>query len=441
MIRRTAPITDPRHIARTRLASGAMIACVTMAYAIILLCFFNPASTALRIYAPLPFAFCFYIIHALLIRSFRLPKNEIPLLPDPHPLIFFVCFALVTVSPFVAIVAHPFLPGRAYIGMIGLPLIAAGLAATFYALLGSRAGVPACPRCAYALAGLELPGPCPECAHPLTPPDATRAGAVRVTRTPVLWAGVGVLAAGILAIFLILNAPAALYRALPDPLHRLLASIDADALAALNTAALSPAQRAALADRILRERATREDPIEIMHQIDWLATEIAAGNLDPSFTDRYALEGFTLRIINDAPIRADEPFRISVAGTQLFYSAFGVDVRYFFAGFEIDGSGPIAREARDFPFYAFDTTLEQRDRGADRNRASNLTPLPYPTHTLTPTLEAPTRVRARIVVCVLPQPWTAAPAITWHDDGSYTITPTPLHTTELIAETTLQRPR
>ncbi|MCC5823755.1 MAG: hypothetical protein LAT64_14120 [Phycisphaerales bacterium] len=434
MPHRYAVITDPRHLARARRAAVAMIACVVLAYIAVWACYLHTTVFAIRIYAPLPFLIGFYVFHSLHTRSLRLPKDESPLLPDPFPLIFFMGVGLMTLMPFIAIPADPFMPTTAYTALIGVPLIAAGIVAIAYGLFGRRAIEPACPNCDYPLAGLSLPTPCPECAHPLEPADADRQSAARTTRPRVLWSGAGSIAAGLLFIFLIRNAPDAFYRALPGPAHRLLASIESEALRTLDTDALNPTQRARLADRILRERARRKQPIEINDQVDWFAHEIAAGNLDSTFTDRYAFDGFDLRIIHDTPVPAGEPFRVSIAGAPPFYSP-DIDVRYFFAGFEFDANGPVARATRDYPLYGFDTTLEQRDRNAQRYRESNLTPLPYPTHTLA--IDRPTRVRARIIVFVIPHPWTAAPTITWHDDGTYTITPEPLTTHELSAETTI----
>jgi hypothetical protein len=433
MHRHPVAITDPDHLARARRAAAAMIACVALAYATIVVGFFHALPMTTRIYAPMPFVIGFWIVLTRFLKSFRLPRHAYPLLPHPHPLILFVCLALITVTPFVGILAHPFLPTTAYIGMITAPLVAAGCTAAAYGLFGSRITDPACPKCAYPIAGLDLPTPCPECAHPLEPAHAARHAAIRTTRPGVVWSGGAAIAAGLLAAFVIRNAPAAFYAAVPDPLHRLLASIDAEALRALNTNALTPAQRALLADRVLDARADRDDPIEVSDQLDWVAGEIALGRLGRDQTDRYAFEGFTLRIIHDAPVRAGEPFRVSIAGNPPYYSPQGPRVSYFFAGFTTDAGDAIAREARDFPLYMFDSSLEHRDRSAESRVEKNITPLPFPTHTLT--IDRPTRVRARIVLCVLP--WTTIPTITWHDDGTYTITPEPITTHELTAEATL----
>lgn len=434
MTRRPIVITDPHHLARARRASIAMTACVVLAYAAILVCYLHAAPTLIRVYVPMPFLIGFYVVHALFVRSLRLPKHAYPILPDPHPLILFMGVGLVTVSPFVAIVAHPFGPIAAYTAMIAVPLIAAGLVAVAYALLGARAAEPACPDCGYPLAGLALPTPCPECAHPLEPSDAARPSAARARRPRVGWTGAGAIAAGLLFAFLIRNAPDAFYRALPGPAHRLLASIESEALRTLDTDALTPAQRARLADRVLRQRAAREHPIEVYEQVEWLAVEIAAGRLDAAIAERYAFDGFELRIVHDTPVRPGEPIRVSIAGTPPFYGS-EIEVRYFFAGFEIDANEPTGRETRYTSLSQLGATLEQRDRNAQRYRQNNLTPTPYPTHTLT--IDRPTRVRARIVAFATPHSVRPFPTIAWHD-SAHTITPEPIITKEFTAETTIE---
>lgn len=429
MTRRPIPITDPRHLARTRRASTAMIACVVLAYAIILICFFNPTSMNVRIYAPFPFLISFYIIQTLLIRSFRLSKNEYPLLPDPHPLIFFVCLALITAAPFVAIVAHPSLPTMAYTGMVGVPLIAAGLAAAIYALLGTRAAGPACPGCAYALVRLRLPGPCPECGRPLKPADAKRISVARATRAPALWSGAGAIAAGLLFIFLVRNAPGALYRALPGPTHRFLASIEADALRTLDTTTLTPAQRATLADRILRERAHRKDPFEIMQQIEWLAGEIAAGRLTEEHSKKLLLDGLSLTLHPSGQqiLRVGQPSSIGF-NLNAEAPASRMDLFCIVRSLQVNGE-----EFAD-PTAVF-TALEL-------NPMILRTPLPGatlregPRAVVIPTTPGPLNVQVSVLVFATPVS-SPRPAVSSHVDGTPMISPAPIVTVELTAETTL----
>ncbi len=436
----TIPITDPRHHPRLRRASIAQILLVAATYLGILI--------AYRLAAPAPQRVFFVIVPMLLTqviqwrtnRSFKLPKHAIPVLPTPHREIFAVCIALACTAPLISALCHPTFPPTAYSAIFGGPMIAAGLALLFCGLFASRPGPPACPNCRYPLTGLTLPTPCPECAHPLTNDNRAHRSAKRDIHLGTIQSGGILFCLGMMFIFLMLGATDTIYRALPGPLHRLLAASEVPALRTLDTTTLTPSQRETLASRILRERARREHPIEISDQIDWLAEEIAAGSLDPSFNDRYAFDGFTLRLIHDTPIRAGEPFRVSIAGTPPLYSPNGIDVGYFFAGFEIDHADPIARGKRDYPPETLRTTLEQRDREADRRRQISMSINEVPTHTLTitPPTPTPTHIRARIIVFVIPRPWTSAPTITWHDDGTYTITPTPLTTHELTAETTIE---
>ncbi len=436
---RSIPITDPRHRPRLRRASIAQLLLLAAAYIAIYLAYHHAIPTMTRIYLPMIPVLLTQAIQCRTIRSLRLSRQTIAVLPSPHREIFAVATALTVAAPFIAISSYPTFPASAYSAIIGGPLIATGLALLFCGLYASRPGPPACPKCRYALTGLPLaptPTPCPECAHPITAADRSTPSVQRDIHLGTVQTGGIVLCLGLMFVFLMLGATDTMYRALPGPIHRRLAANEIPALRALDIAALTPAQRAALADRILRRRARLADPLDIHEQIDWLAAEIAAGTLDPSFTERYAIDSLALRIIHDTPTRPNEPFRVSIAGVPPFYSPNAVDVRYFFAGFEIDKNKPIARETRDYPFYSFDTTLEQRDRHAQHNIQSGLSPLIYPTHTLT--TDQSTHIRARIIVAVLSWPWPAAPTITWHEDGSHTITPEPLTTHELTAETTLK---
>ncbi len=432
---RSIPITDPRHRARLRRASIAQLILLAATFIAIYLAYHHAISTMTRIYLPIIPVLLIHVIQWRTNRSFRLPKGTIAVLPGPHREIFAVAVTLAVGAPFIAISCYPAFPANAYSAIIGGPMILTGLALLFCGVFASRPAPPACPGCGYPLTGLNPPAPCPECAHPLTPADRGTPSVRRDIHLGTVQTGGIVLCLGLMFVFLMLGATDTMYRALPGPIHRRLAANEIPALRALNTAALTPSQRATLADRILRRRARLTHPIDIHEQIDWLATEIAAGTLDPSFTERYAADGLALRIIHDTPVRPDEPFRVSIAGDPPFYSPNAVDVKYFFAGFEIDKNEPIARETRDYPFYSFHTSLEQRDRHAQHNIQSGLSPLPYPTHTLTITDTTP--IRARIIVAVLSWPWPTPPTIKWHDDGSYTITPTPLTIRELTAETTL----
>lgn len=434
----TIPITDPHHRPHLRRASIAQILLLFVTYLGMLIAYRLAAPTPAFIY---PVILSILMLHAIqwrTNRSFKLPKHATPILPFPHREIFTVCTVLACITPFIAILCHPIFPPTAYSALFGGPMIAAGLALLFCGLFASRPGPPACPHCQYPLTGLALPTPCPECAHPLTTNDRAHPSAKRDIHLGTIQSGGICFCLGVMFIFLMLGATDTIYRALPGPIHRLLAASEVPALRTLDTTTLTPDQRETLANRILRERARRKDPVEISDQVDWLAKEIAAGTLDPAFTHRYGFEGFTLRLIHDTPIRPNEPIRVSIAGTPPYDSAYGIDIRYFFAGFEIDHAEPIARETRDDSPQTLRTTLEQRDREADHRRQIGMSINEVPTHTLTITPSTPTHIRARIIVFAIPRPWTSAPTITWHDDGSYTITPDPLTTHELTTETTLQ---
>lgn len=440
MDRPVVPISDPRHLTRLRRASTLQIFCLIAAGIVNFAAYRYILPPDTRVFYPSTCALLACGIFWLTIRSFRLPPRTVAHLPQPHRSITHITVALTFVSPMIAISSHPIFPATAYAAMLGAPITIIGLTILLGGLLSARPGPPACPKCRYPLAGLPLPTPCPECARPLT--EADRQSFTPVSRIDAKAAYTGGLIAciGLTLSFLILGAPNTLYRALPGPVHRLLAASEVPALHTLDTTALTPDQRATLAERILDERARRKDPIDLTPQVDWLAASIAAGLLDESFAHRYAAEGLTIEIIHDEPVDPDQPIRISIRGTPPFKSAHSLMTAYYFAGFRFSDESAVEQETSLLTLYALDSTFADRDARAREFARGDISDEPgrIPTHSTV--IESPTRVSTRVLVVVYPQPWPPSPTITWHDDDTYTITPTPITTVELTAETTLEPP-
>lgn len=421
---------DPASPAAIRRHLIAATALTAAAHAAILLCYLRGVDQHVRVGVVLILVLtAFGVEHALRRRLCR--RGTV--LPHPFDLADRLITTLAFAAFLISIPAEPHYPVPAWSAMIAGPALAAGIAAIVHAFRATTPAPPACPACHYELTGLNLPSRCPECARPLTQADADTPRFARVRRPRLAWIGAGMIGFAVLWLFLLINATDRVYKALPGPLHRHLAATERPALEALDTNALSPAQRVALAERII-DAMRSHDQWMMSVQVAWISEQIAAGRLPPETVDRFAVGNFNLRIIHRAPpsnaaiefaITADPPLTDPVYITQ----------HYFFAGFQFNGGPPISRDGHAR------VTLSLQDGwpiiDARRTELSyTARPMNYrPTATYLPS-PGPLTVRARIVTVLTRGPNT--PTIMWTAGDQYILTGDIFHTAELTAETPLR---
>lgn len=430
MDRPVVPISDPRHLARLRRASTLQILCLIAAGIVNFAAYRHILPSETRVYYPSIFTILACGIGWFTIRSFRLPPRAVAHLPQPHRSILHITVALTFVSPMIAISSHPIFPATAYAAMFGAPITIIGLTILLGGFLSAQPGPPACPKCRYPMAGLPLPTPCPECARLLTETD--RQSFTMYPRIDAAAAYAGGLTAclGLTLTFLILGATDTLYRALPGPVHRLLAASEVPAFHTLDTTALTPNQRATLAERIIDERARRKDPYDLIPQVNWLAVELVAGRLTQEHSQRLIRDGLSLSLhaSGQETLRVDNPSSI---------------------GFQINTESPasipdlhcvvtsltVNHEEFPHPTTVF-TTHEV-------NPMILLTPAPGatlrhgPQAVITPTEAGSLHVRATVLIFAIPAS-SSEPVVAIQSDGTAVITPSPTVTVELSAATTFQ---
>lgn len=423
---RPIPITDPATLAAIRRLVRVEIAVLLAVYAgAWVLHLTLPFSVWILISAMIPV----YIASALFFTARRrilgAPMRIDAVLPHPLGLIDSVVRGLIPWVPLWMSFAWSTLPMSWVNGFVAMPLIFGGLLTAGLAMFLREARPPCCPKCQYPVAALEFPLKCPECAHPMPWPDSATT-TPRVPHRGIAGAGIAAMVLGLALIITVFARPAVFYSAMPRVILLRSAAANPDAFAALNPAVFTQAERESLARRVMDERLRGADfPFDLLPQLNWLGAEIAARRLDATFAERYAFEGFELSILQNPKLTHDEPDGICIGGSPPVTTANALRVGFFFAGFEIDDGPPIGRDTQERPLPPLEWTFTQR---------TNPTPVPF----LPLVIDRPTHIRARIIVFVLPRAPSPPPAITWHDDGSYTITPTPLTTRELTAETTLE---
>ena len=296
--------------------------------------------------------------------------------------------------------------------VIGLTLLHAG-----YFL---REPAPlSCPACSYSLEGLSLPTDCPECKQPIPTPDAA-VGIVR-NRRPTL----GNIGAAITAVsfFLLISAfyrPGPVLNWIPTANRIAMAPTDPKAFRSLINGNLDSADASALTDAILD--AAEEDRSNLGAQLDWVDTRLATGTLTDEQTIRYLFGGTEFSIAAEGRPTVGRPITLRL-NTAAPFRARSTRVRsaYFFSGFEITPPVPVEQPPTGDARLGIDDPL-----GPSARPAAEITP------------DAPGRmtIQTRVVLAAIPYT-QQAPAITWHDDGTYTITPQPLTTDERTIETTV----
>lgn len=369
-------------------------------------------------------------------RCLAMSRHQHAALPFPLNLRFSVAGALVGVSVFVLWHASmysisPSLSGMATGMLLAAPLWAVGFGMTTVGFFAREPAPPSCPKCAYPVADLAFPLMCPECAQPLPTPAAATT-TPRVRRPGLGWCGVACLGSAIAVFGLTAFRPAAIVTNLPRPVRMAIAGSDPNAFKSINTAALSEAERKTLIDRVLDAR-TNTPSYRLQSQLAWLGTELLAGSLSPDQARRLTRDGWSLSITADSTPRAGRRTIISLAGTAPEQDPSTLSSYYFTRGFAIgpdQADQPLLIDTPQ-PYYLADYLGWPWDI---RKRRPEITA--QPTASITPDAPGRITVRARVVAAVFPAGTPAA--ITWNADGTYAITPPPLDTHELTAETTLE---
>ncbi|MCC5823754.1 MAG: hypothetical protein LAT64_14125 [Phycisphaerales bacterium] len=423
------PITDPDQIQAMRRLIRIQAAFFVVLYALMWGLYLSAAYSMWKPFYALaiwvPSLLCLTIIQRRLLPHRR---DGLHVFPYPMNLQSSTLHTLIGTMPVMIIVANPVMPGMVVFAMVGLPLIAAGVMVIYEAETGREPRPLSCPRCAYPVEDLSFPMMCPECAHPLpTASAATATPRVRHRRAT----GLGVLM--ILLALLVSGAQFVTPSGFRVPLPRAMllhnAPTEAHAMEALDTDRLSDAERTNLAARIIDAWESGRG-IPPRRQMDWVAEQILTERLPNDIVERFAFSDLGLDIIHRP---ASEPLtEISVQARADRRRTSAVDRLYFFAGFEIDGHGKaLERSGQRRQILDIANNWTIRDRIRQQRNPPTGTPLPYPSATVHLT-EPQTRVRAKVIVVL--HDAARLPSITWHDDGSYTITPEPITVREFVAE-------
>ncbi len=281
---------------------------------------------------------------------------------------------------------------------------------------------PSCPACHYPLEGLTYPLPCPECGRKVQ----SRSQAItsrKLSKRGLRVAGIVCFAIPLLSSTVFSANPGLITTRLPRPARLALAPTDKAAFNSI-VATLTPEERDRLITRIL-DTLTHDNKWLMYDQLVWLSAEHALGNLSPEQADRFASESLRFEIQTDPIHRVGLPMRITITGQTppAIYNPSSHFI-YFTRGFEIKGVMHAIDSARHFS----QLTLQASGTSRESDRL-------IPIITYTPDQPGPLTIRTRIIAITTTSP---SPTITWHTDGTYTITPPPLTTHEMTAETTLQ---
>lgn len=366
-------------------------------------------------------------------RTLRLRFRQLPLLPYPLSLHYQIARSAEFCSLFALMHAGMYGQSKALSGLGLTMLLLTPPAAIGFALLIAgfntrEPSPPCCPRCAYPSETHVFPAMCPECAHPL-PSAAATTTTPRIRRPGLGWAGATIASLCMILYFgSILNQSAAL-AILPLQTRLGLAATDCSVFKSINPATLTPPQRDRLIDDILAARPSRSR-YEIIDQLEWVAMELQLGRLTQTQSDTFAADGIQLAITTDPPEpKLNQPLTISLTG-EFPTLPQTINAHYFLAEITINGQPVLTHLPTPFDPDDLAQDWLNRHHRAERGEYKQ------PTTTGTPTTADPLRIQARIITILAPN--TAIPAITWHTDGTCTITPAPLTTHERTAETTLR---
>lgn len=354
-------------------------------------------------------------------RELRHAKGKQFVLPFPHNLLYIGAFMAITMLAVSLVSVH--LPGREVSVFSFAMAVAIPLGLTLFAAANSSFIItpPSCAECRYPLEGLAFPATCPECAH--TAP--TRADAVtdrQVHQRKLKAAGIACFAFLLIPLSMPPGVPRVVAASLPANAQLALASTEVAAFNELIHRGLTTDEHRRLADALLDIRDT-DDTWQSYQQLDWLGQEHAAGRLTPEQSDRFATDGYHFEITTDTTPRVGVPVSITLAGDCPANPLATCQFAYFVGGFDINGTMHPVTLDQAFAAYGL------KARGA-RGYTTPIT-------VYTPAQPGPLTVRTRIIAITFTSN-PPVPAITWHDDDTYTITPPPLTTHEFTAQTTLE---
>lgn len=424
------PVTPDLHDA-VRKASNRLFACAALGYA--------AAWTILLARAPMFVSIPTGVLiiaatFAVFVRGQRrtgMAAGKRPALP--FPLSFRAALAsmvpMFNAFMLIHVVCYASSPGLGGLSLAWLVVAPPGALSIALIIVGFFTREPAdlsCPKCAYPVPTPRFPQTCPECAHSMPTPHA--ATTLPHIRRPGLGSAGLVLGTCAIVLFLLLVfTPAVLLANLPRPARLAVAAEDADLFQRIDLTTLTPSESAALTDRILSARDIHSR-YRLQPQLAWVGARFVAGQLTPEQAERFAREGWSLSLTTESAPRVGAPVLLSLEGRPPAHDPAVTLFVYFVQAFDIDGRPQLDNPQPWYHAHYLDWSWAIR-RSADPITAQ-------PVAAITPNAPGPLRVSARVVAAVV-VPGTN-PAITWHDDGTYTITPTPLTTHELTAETTLE---
>ncbi len=358
-------------------------------------------------------------------RSLGLTKNHRAVLPDPLSIRFAICAALAGVSflvPIWAIGRDPDLPL-----ILALPFLVTGGTLTYNALRGREICPPSCPDCSYPMSGLDFPTPCPECGNRLGSIEET-AMTTHVHRPDRLWLGMVLLAVGAATAAFVPLERHHVVAQLPASLRLTFAATDHDSFRTLDHDALTSQEHAQLCDSILDRRQAGRN-YRITSQLNWLADQFASGRLTHEQGERFITEGTLLQINTLKPAHAGQPmpliFTIDTEGSRI-----GPVTRWCFVRSLLLNGEILLHQDNSPRLPAFVhtplSTLFLPDISLPEPRSLYMVNAP----------DTGTAV-VHLTLIMVATPANAVPTITWHADGTYTITPPPLTTHERTTETTI----
>lgn len=364
-------------------------------------------------------------------RNLELLPGQRPVLPYPLSLQHMLGIQTTFLALFPLIYMSFEFRSNALAALLFLPLMSIGFSLIAVGTGAREPSDPCCPRCAYPTDSLAFPAMCPECAHPL--PTAAAATTTPVIRRPrLIWLGITMLLVCVGTGYITIVHRGALMNALPRPALLALALQSDDAFESLMLTTLTPTERDDLIDRILDARPTGERH-QLHHQLGWLAEQLESGLLTTAQADRFATEGYSLELVTRTSPVAPESVEVYLTGVTPLHD-YGTRFKYFFGGFRADHQPPVLRANRVWDTDKFDFDWLQIGHAADRYTGVDSYDVPFATLRLG---RGAHTIRARVIAVTISRFSVVAHTITWHDDGSYTITPPPLTAHELTAETTI----
>tara|TARA_R110000782_G_scaffold245743_2_gene332444 strand:- start:5110 stop:6405 length:1296 start_codon:yes stop_codon:yes gene_type:complete len=312
---------------------------------------------------------------------------------------------------------------------LALPFLALGGFLVLLPIKSRELVEPGCPKCRYDATALNFPARCPECGHPMSS-IADASVVAHVPRPNLIWIGIVLLLVGAGIVKFVPLQRQHIVTLLPQRWRIDAAPRDQDAFATLKTTTLSASQHARLVDGILDQRA-RTQYFRINSQLSWVAGELVNGRLSAQQTERFINEDTRPELTIQVQARVGQSLPMSFL-IQAPHTGIGDVMRWYFVRSLTLGDETLVRRETT-PRLPARMIPPARSLFATREV---LFQDPQPFHTAVPTTPGPTT--ARVDAILITMPGYTTPTITWHDDNTYTITPEPLTTHEVTAETTIE---